>query len=243
VGSVTAVAGAIAVLAVQTTSGGPAPSPAGTAVPAGVIAELTSLPLVAIQAAPTTGLNAPAPIDDAPLTAAGKPDLLYVGAEFCPVCAAERWPMYIALSKFGTFAPPPGQIRSAVDDGDIPTLTFYGTTYTSPYFTFTPEETTTSQVSGNHYVPLQHLTPQQRALWQRHTGGSFPWVDFAGKEELATAQYNATELEGRTFPNIASQVGDSASSIGQNIDGSAAVLVKTICSTLSHDQPAKVCKS
>ena len=40
----------------------------------------------------------------APLTANGKPEVLYMGAEYCPYCAAERWAMIVALSRFGTFS-------------------------------------------------------------------------------------------------------------------------------------------
>ena len=36
------------------------------------------------------------------LTSGGKPEILYVGAEYCPYCAAERWAMVVALSRFGT---------------------------------------------------------------------------------------------------------------------------------------------
>jgi hypothetical protein len=208
-----------------------------------VTAKLTSVPLSTIDAAPTTGLNGLTPIKDSPLRASGKPDLLYVGAEFCPVCAAERWPLYVALSNFGTFTPAPGEIHSGLTDGDIPTATFYGTDYNSAYFSFTPEETTTNQRAGNYYVPLQQLTPAQQALWQSHTNQSFPWLDFGGKEELATAQYSPSELEGQTFADIAAQVGDNASTIGASIDGSAAVLVRTICSVLTDDQPAQVCEA
>ena len=40
----------------------------------------------------------------APLTSGGKPELLYIGAEYCPYCAANRWAMIVALSRFGTFS-------------------------------------------------------------------------------------------------------------------------------------------
>ena len=33
----------------------------------------------------------------------GKPEVLFVGAEYCPFCAAERWPLIVALSRFGHF--------------------------------------------------------------------------------------------------------------------------------------------
>lgn len=104
-----------------------ATSPAsGTPISPTITKRLQSISLSKLLDAPTSGLViSPESIDDPALTAAGKPDLRYIGAEFCPICAAERWAMYVALSKFGTFSPEPGQIHSAVRDGDIPTLTFY----------------------------------------------------------------------------------------------------------------------
>jgi hypothetical protein len=216
---------------------------AGTPVPAAVIAKLTSLPLATLTAAPTSGIVAsPATIGDAYLSSGGKPELLFIGAEFCPICAAERWAMAIALSKFGTFSPAPGQIHSAVSDGDIPTLTFYGTTYTSKYLTFTPVETTTNQPQGDYYVTLQTPTSAQLALWKSHTSESFPWLDFAGKYDLTTAQYNPTTLEGQTFTDIASQVGDNSTTIGADIDASAKVLIQTICD-ITGAKPAATCSA
>src|ERR1700730_5269622 len=32
----------------------------------------------------------------------GKPEVFYYGAEFCPNCAAERWSIVVAMSRFGT---------------------------------------------------------------------------------------------------------------------------------------------
>ena len=40
-------------------------------------------------------------ISDTALTSNGKPEMLYIGAEFCPYCAASRWSMALALSRFG----------------------------------------------------------------------------------------------------------------------------------------------
>ena len=94
--------------------------------------------------------------------------MLYIGAEFCPICATERWPMLVALSHFGTFSNV-SQTHSAVSDGDIPTLSFYGSTYTSPYLTFTPVETTTNQPSGNYYKTLETPTSAEMASVAGHT--------------------------------------------------------------------------
>ena len=105
----------VAVLVVVKVAGGgggsgstvdvPSP-PAGTPIPASTLAKLMSVPVSTLNAAPTGGiLTTPQSVNNPALTAEGKPELLYIGAEFCPHCAAERWPVYIALSKFGTFSP------------------------------------------------------------------------------------------------------------------------------------------
>jgi hypothetical protein len=251
-GSVVLVLVLVAVLVLTKLSGGGNPPtaasvtspPAGIPVPAAISGKLTSIPLSTLMAAPTSGLvTSPQAISDPKLSAAGKPDLLYIGAEFCPVCATERWAMYVALSKFGTFSPQPGRIHSAVSDGNIPTFTFYNTTYTSPYFTFTPVETTTNEPDGNYYVPLQSPTAAEQKLWVTHTNESFPWLDFGGKMELTSAQFNPGELVGQSFTGIASMVGNNSTQIGADIDGSAKVLVQTICSALTDNQPASVCSA
>src|SRR5574342_1244952 len=38
-----------------------------------------------------------------PLTSDGKPLVVYLGAEYCPFCAAQRWGLVVALPRFGTF--------------------------------------------------------------------------------------------------------------------------------------------
>ena len=222
---------------------GVASPPAGTPVPAATMSRLASIPLSTLKSAPTSQVAAPAAIQDKALTESGKPELLYIGAEFCPICAAERWAMYVALSKFGTFSPEPGRIHSAVRDGNIPTLTFYKTTYTSPYLTFVPEEIETNDPNGNTYTTLQSLTAAQQAIWESHTSQSFPFVDFGGKKDLTSAQYDPSLLEGSSFDTIATAIGNNSTTIGAAIDASADLLVRTICSTLTNGQPADVCSS
>ncbi len=240
----------VAVLVIVKVAGGggsgavvdiPSP-PAGTPIPAATLAKLQSVPVSTLTAASTGGiLTTPQSINDPALTADDKADLLYIGAEFCPHCAAERWPMYIALAKFGTFSPQPGRIHSANEDGDVPTLTFYGTTYSSPYLTFTPVEITTNKPKGNGYAPLQTPTQAQLTLWQDSNGGEFPFVDLGGKVVLPSAQYSFGPLQNLPFEEVASDVGDNSTVIGADIDASAAQLIRTICSSLSHDQPSDVC--
>jgi len=147
------------------------------------------------------------------------------------------------LSKFGTFSPQPGRIHSANQDGNVPTLTFYGTTYSSPYISFVPVEVYTNHLSGNGYMTLQTPTARQLQLWQDSNGGSFPFVDLGGGQILPSAQYSFVPMQNLPFSTVAAQVGDNSTAIGANIDASAAQLVKTICASLTHGRPTGVCSS
>jgi uncharacterized protein DUF929 len=67
----------------------------------------------------------------APLTSRGKPEILYVGAGYCPYCATERWPLAVALSRFGTFTGRRGIHSSATDVyPSQPTPAFAHSSYT-----------------------------------------------------------------------------------------------------------------
>jgi hypothetical protein len=207
-------------------------------------AKLTGVPLTALlTAGAKQSVIWPASISQAPLTAGGKPEMLYIGAEFCPICATQRWPMTVALSHFGTFANLQ-QTHSAVSDGNIPTVSYYGSTFTSPYLTFTPVETTTNQPSGGYYKPLETPTAAQNALWQANTPPgqpqSFPFIDIGGKWLLQTSQFPDTLLEGKSFNQVLNSVGNNNSSVGASIDASAAVLIQKICA-VTGEKPAATC--
>jgi hypothetical protein len=218
--------------------------PGGSPIPAATLAKLASVPLSTLASAPTDGIiNQIAPSSGPAVTQGGKNELLFVGAEFCPHCAAERWAMFVALSKFGTFSPQPGRIHSATLDGNVPTLTFYGTNYSSPYFAFTPVETYTNKPSGDGYVPLQTPTKEQNELWQTLGGGTWPFLDFGGKATLVGAQYSYGPMQNLSFSAVAAQVGNNSTTIGANIDAGAYALIRQMCGSLSSHQPADVCSA
>ena len=66
-------------------------------------------------------------------TGAGlRPVVFFYGAEFAPYAAAERWPVVVALSRFGTFnALGLMQSAASVAFSDTPTFTFWHVGYTS----------------------------------------------------------------------------------------------------------------
>ena len=99
-----------------------------------VVDKVTSVPASTLNAVGDGGgavTGKPTSISGTALTANGKPEMLYIGAEYCPYCAAERWAMIVALSRFGTFKGL-ATVHSAVSNGagdaepdpDTPTWTF-----------------------------------------------------------------------------------------------------------------------
>ena len=177
------------------------------------------------------------------LTSAGKPEMLYIGAEFCPYCAAMRWSMAIALSRFGDFTTPLQGIHSSPTDTDpnTATLTFYKTGYASKYLKFTPVENLTVSHSS-----LQSLTSEQNALWAKYepdpnTRG-YPFIDFGNKLVLKGPIYNPAVLAGKSWSQIAAALHDPSSPVTQNVVGAANYVTGAICKMTSN-QPSDVCSS
>jgi hypothetical protein len=210
-----------------------------------VAAEVASVPASTLNAVGTgtsTGLKPLSGVSE--LTADGKPEVLYMGGEFCPWCAAERWALATALDRFGTLSGV-SFIHSSPTDGDIPTLTFYESSYTSKYLTFTPvewygEADDASTPFGHVY--LQQPTAQEAALFSRYSGGSIPFLDIANRYLLPQTQYSPEDISGLTWAQIATDMQNPSSSVARDIDGAANRLTAAMC-TLTHGQPGGVCTS
>lgn len=176
-----------------------------------------------------------------PLTENGKPRILYIGAEFCPWCAMERWGLVAALSRFGSFQGLKGELSSsteAVELRNVQTMTFRNAKYTSPYVALTTYEV--EDRTGN---PLQQPSAADQALWQHYVPKqTFPWIDWGG-QVAGTINYDAQSLlVGKTNKQIAAALKDPHSAIAQGVLGSANVNSAQICK-LTKNQPANVCNS
>jgi Domain of unknown function (DUF929) len=174
----------------------------------------------------------------------GKPLITYVGAEYCPYCAAERWAMAVALSRFGTFSGLSGTHSSSSDVyPDTQTLSFYGSSYSSPYVDFQPVEEATNQEVDGSYPTLQTPTAAQSTLLSTYDQqGSIPFVDIADRYLITGASYSPQVLQGLSQSQIAAQLGDPSSPVAQAIDGTANDITAAICS-VTGNQPSSVCDS
>jgi thiol-disulfide isomerase/thioredoxin len=201
------------------------------------VAAVSSATLDAIG--PGKLISKPKAINDPPLTANGHPEVLYIGAEYCPYCAAERWALVQALSRFGTFSGLKS-MHSAPDDvfANTPTFSFYQSTYTSDAVSFTPRELETVT-----HAPLEKATAAEEAIWHKYTGqGSFPFIDVGGKYVLTSPSYDQTVMKGMTAEQIAAQLNDPNSAVAKGIDGAANVLTAAICKA-TNNAPTDVCTS
>jgi hypothetical protein len=240
-----------AFIVIKLTQGSPSSNSSGgrTLLPASVSSQVTGVPAATLNkvgkgAVPafTRGQPAFTPGSGAPLTSGGKPEMLYIGAEFCPYCAATRWSMAIALSRFGTLTPLHGIHSSPTDtDPNTATLTFYKSGYTSKYLTFTPVEVQT--VSRG---PLQNPTSAQNAIWAKYepdpNSRGYPFIAFSNKLVLKGPIYDAAVLQGKSWSQIAAALKDPGSPISQSVVGAANYITGAICK-MTNNQPSGVCSS
>jgi thiol-disulfide isomerase/thioredoxin len=209
------------------------------ALPAGVQANLTVPVSVLAQVGQgTANAQALTPATGAALTSGGKPEMLYIGAEWCPFCAAERWAMAVALSRFGTFSPLRG-IHSSSSDvfPNTATLTFFQSTYTSNFLVFTPVE----NQDVNH-KPLVATTSAQQAIWNKYDpSNGYPFIDI-GNKFIAGTTYSPQVLAGLTWSQIASDLHNPSSPVAKGADGSANLFTAAICQ-VTGNQPGSVCNA
>lgn len=224
-------------------------------VPASVFSGITQVNAQVYSKVGAGGLSNPVKpvIDPSTLTGPhGHPELLYIGAEYCPYCAAQRWSMIIALSRFGTFS----NLHEITSAGgsevypNTPTFTFYQSHYTSQYVDFVPVEIETNIPDGNGgYTALQPLTSQQNGILTKldaapyvsaESAGGIPFMDIGGKYITISSGYSPQVLTDLSWNDIASGLKDSSNAATQAIVGNANYLTAAICLT-TNNKPANVC--
>ncbi len=153
----------------SSTSGPQAPSKPVTAA---IAAQVTQIPESVYNAVGVSSPNVPvAPprkiSGQKPLTIDGKPGVFYMGGEFCPYCAAERWSLIAALSRFGKLTGLHTMESSSTDVyPNTQTFTFYKATFTSPYIGTQLVEFYSNQPTstGQQHKILTPLTKAQETL-------------------------------------------------------------------------------
>jgi thiol-disulfide isomerase/thioredoxin len=173
-----------------------------------------------------------------PLTGpSGRPVVIYVGADYCPFCASERWSMVVALSRFGRFQGLHLMRSSPTDVFPITaTLSFRGSTYTSDVIEFSAVET--ADRSGKE---VDSPTPLQKQSFTKYDpAGSIPYVSIADRAYGIGSGYGPEILAGKSWDDIANALADPSSAIAKAILGNANYLTAAICE-VTGQAPAAVC--
>ncbi|HVX45520.1 MAG TPA: DUF929 family protein [Mycobacteriales bacterium] len=168
-----------------------------------------------------------------------KPTIVYLGAEFCPYCAAQRWPLTIALSRFGKFT---GLKTTTSAGNDVhpntPTFTYLDAKYTSDYIAFQSREL--SDRSGNK---LQDPTSEQEGIFKKYNpAGNIPFVYYAGKYFSVGASLDQGSMDGKDIGDVTKALKDPNDDISQAIDGTANVMTAGICQA-TGGKPGSVCNA
>ena len=194
----------------------------------------------------------------------GKPLVDYSGSNWCAYSAATRWPLAVALARFGTFkglkVTASGQ-AAAADYPGTSTLSFYGSKYTSRYISFlATEQCSDISASGassvavldcDGYEPLQSLPGIAARLFYKYdfppyqrasAAGGIPFIDFGDEYVENGAFIDPSVLGNLTHGQIARSLANPVASPGRPILVGANYYSAIICQ-LTDYEPDEVCES
>jgi hypothetical protein len=202
------------------------------------VANAVGLPSTTTVAPPTVKTGQP------PLTIRGLPGAVFIGGEFCPYCAAERWAIIMAFSRFGTFSGLSETMSSPWDvDPSTATFSFYGASYTSSVVTLDTVENESNDTDGlGTRTTLQPLTDLESSLWQRYDDPEgFPFLDIGNAIFVLSPSYDARVLAGLDQQDIAARLTNSNDPVTQAIVGTANYLTAAICSVVGPSASSTWC--
>jgi len=261
VGLVVVIIAVVVIVAVTRTST-PSNATPVTPVPGGVLHDVANVPAsVFDKVGVTSTIQVAQPTvipGNPPMTLQGhSPAILYYGAEYCPYCAAERWPMTVALARFGTWSNLQITGSSTIDVApNTNTFSYHGASLESPHIFFKGIEQNTNVPlsNGRGYGILDNPTKEEAKILANYSsskflpnastsgGISFPFVDINNGMLISGASYDPNVLAGLSWSEIAGGLSDPTNQVTQAIIATANYMSAGICQA-TKGQPANVCTS
>lgn len=167
-----------------------------------------------------------------PLFINGKLDFLFVGGQFCPFCAMERWAVVMALQHYGNFSNL-SPLVSAEDN--VPTYDFIGATYSSNLITFEPFEVWNNVAPPNQQA-LESLPSQPQQIYNTYGTGAIPFICIGGSVYRSGAgiSLNVNQFAGASRSTITSQIASKSGPFYSQISTEANSLVQLINNLLPN---------
>ncbi len=219
---------------------------ASAATTAQVVAAVTTVPAGAWNAVAAASAIPPILIPVAQRSA-NAPTVLYIGAEWCPFCAAERWPLAAALARFGTLSGLTLTTSSSTDQyPNTPTLSFAESLFSGPGI-----DVQTVEVQDRERRPLQSLTAAQSTLLQRYDAppyvpakdrGGIPFLLIGGRYLWPGSQFSPQALRGLDWTEVSSGLASAQTQLSRVILANGNEIAAAICA-VDGGSPAAVCGS
>lgn len=172
-----------------------------------------------------------------------KVGLLYIGADFCPYCAGQRWGLVLTLLRFGKFSGLRYMLSSPSDiHPDTPTVTFQHAHYASNYVAFQPVETADrdrNALATPDKQQMDILMTYDAPPYVRFAG-SIPFVYLDGRYMLGQLLVAPESLAGKDWQQVADLFADAHSPLFHHVMPRVNLLTAAIC-RLDGGKPAHVC--
>jgi len=167
----------------------------------------------------------------------GKLFVFFMGAEHCPYCAAERWAIVRALSKFGQWDGLKQTISAARDEPflNLPTYDFTEAKYTSSHIEFVSRE-----IKDREFKPLQKLLKTEQKLVRKFNPDKYiPFLLVGGRFMQIGAGFTPKIFIGHTFRQTETELKKVESEIRKTIDAEANIVAALLCLS---GLPQELCK-
>jgi thiol-disulfide isomerase/thioredoxin len=167
----------------------------------------------------------------------GKLLVFFMGAEYCPYCAAERWSIVRGLQKFGQWDGLKQTISAARDEPflNLPTYDFTKATYTSPHIEFVARE-----VKDREFKPLQKLLKTEEKLVRKfNPKKEIPFLLVGGRFMQIGPGFTPKIFIGHTFRQTETELKKVESEIRKTIDDEANIIAALLCVS---GLPPELCK-
>lgn len=225
--------------------------------PSALVKDVTSIPgsvfdTVGDPSVPL--LSTPSLIKDGPvLEVRGLPAVVWVGALFCPACAAERWSLVIALGRFGTFEKLYSTTSASTEVfPNTPTFSLDGAVYESSDLALAAVEEYGNEPSTKAPAGYVHLASPNsvekssiraydKEPWAQ--SGVLPFVDVANRMVLSGASFTPGLLHGLSMQQIVFDLTQRpGNQVTRALIGAANQITAAICTVIANP-PASVCSS
>jgi hypothetical protein len=167
----------------------------------------------------------------------GKLFVFFMGAEYSPYCAAERWAIVRALQKFGQWSGLNQTMSAAREEQflNLPTYDFSEATYTSTHIEFVSRET-----KDREFKPLQKLLKSEEKLVRKYNPKKeIPFLLIGGRFMQIGSGFTPKIFIGHTFRQTETELKKTESEIRKTIDEEASNIAALLCVS---GLPPELCK-